>query len=104
MERVVKELGLRGKVEVLVSFFPGLLFLADIPTIFLLVRFWWELPLSEWFSWAHFGNVLMVPGMEICSEGRGVVRCVLHVVLSGDKLWHRGNLVVLVLMWSGLVQ
>ena len=30
MERVVKELGLRGKVEVLVSFFPGLLVLADI--------------------------------------------------------------------------
>ena len=36
---------------------------------------------------ARFGGVLAAPRLEICSKGRGVVRRLLWVILSGGQTW-----------------
>ena len=45
-----------------------------------------------------FSDYLVLPYMEICSEGRSVVRCLLWVLLLGDKLGHGGVLNLLVFL------
>ena len=45
-----------------------------------------------------FSGYLVLPYMEICLEGRSVLRCLLWILLLGDKLGHGGVLNVLVFL------
>ena len=50
------------------------------------------------FVGARFYGVLVAPRLEICPKWRGVIRCLLQVLLSGDNLGHGGGPIVLVFM------
>ena len=50
---------------------------------------------SAGFVGSHFGCVLVAALWGNCAEGRGVVRCLLKVILTGDELEHGGGSVVL---------
>ena len=41
---------------------------------------------------ARFSGVLAAPCLEICCKGRGIIRCILQVLLSSYTLGHKGVL------------
>ena len=52
----------------------------------------------------HFGGFVVLPHLNICSEGASVVLCLSQVLLAGNKQEHGCILYLLVCLWSGFCQ